>query len=108
MLSPSSEEWFLIVLVVDALFLLTALGGIKLLGLSRRAVGMLSLLVGIIIFVLGVQNLIHAPPPDSLRDIELIPVPTFLHYVVYILVAICLLVGAWLIARPTKKTHKAI
>ncbi len=37
MLSPSSEEWFYIVLALDALFLITAWVGIKLFGLEDKA-----------------------------------------------------------------------
>ena len=108
MLSPSPEEWFYIVLVVDALFLLIAWVGIKLLGFSRHAVGILSLLVGIIILVLGVKNHNHAPPIDGVNDTNMIPVPPFLHYVVYSFVGICLFGGAWLITRSIQRRHKVM
>jgi hypothetical protein len=102
-LSPSSAEWFYIVLAVDALFLCTAWGGMKLLGLSHRAVGVLSLLVGIIILVLGAKNHIQSPPLDGVNDTNMMPVPPFLHYAVYSFVGICLFGGAWLITRPIQK-----
>ena len=106
MLSPSSEEWFYIVLAVDALFLVTAFVGIKLLGFSRQAVGILSLVVGIIILVLGVKNHIHTPPLDGVNDTNMMPVPPFLHYAVYSFVGICLFGGAWLITRSIQKRPK--
>ena len=82
-MSPSSEEWFYVVLGLDALFLLAAFGGIKLLGLRRRLVGILSLLVGVIILVLGIKNHVNAPPLDGVNDTNKMPVPPFLNYVVY-------------------------
>ena len=103
MLSPSSEEWFYIVLALDALFLITAWVGIKLFGLRRQGLGMLSLLVGLIILLLGVRNHIYTPPLDGVNHTNLMPVPTFLHYVVYSFVGICFFGGAWLIARPIHK-----
>ena len=106
-MSPFPVEWLYVVLTVDALFLFAALFGIKLLGLTRRAVGMLSLLVGTIILVLGVKNHIDAPPVDFVGNTDMIPVPPFLHYVVYSFVGICLFGGAWLITRHTKK-HKVV
>jgi sugar phosphate permease len=102
MLSPSSEEWFYIVLAIDAFVLLAAWVGIKLFGFRRQALGIVSLLVGIIILVLGVKNHIHAPPLDGVNETDMIPVPPFLHYVVYSIVGICLFGGTWLIARPFK------
>jgi hypothetical protein len=103
MFSPSSEEWFYVVLAIDAFLIFTAWLGIKLFGLRRRAVGMASLLVGIIILVLGVNNHIHTPPLDGIDETNLIPVPPFLHYVLYGIVGICLFGGAWLIARSIQK-----
>ncbi|MFL6227330.1 MAG: hypothetical protein ACJ741_00970 [Pyrinomonadaceae bacterium] len=97
-MSPSSEGWFYIVLALDALFLLAAFGGIKLLGLSSRLIGILSLLVGVIILMLGIRNHVNAPPLDGVNDTNKMPVPPFLHYAVYSLVGICLIGGSWLIA----------
>jgi hypothetical protein len=59
-------------------------------------------LVGILILVVGVKNHIHAPPLDGVNDTNMIPVPTFLHYMVYSFAGICLFSGAWLIKRPSK------
>jgi hypothetical protein len=98
-MSPSSEEWSYIVLALDALFLLAAFIGIKLLGVSRRLVGILSLLVGITILVLGIKNHLNAPPLDGVNDTDKMPVPPFLHYVVYSLGGICLISGRWLITN---------
>ncbi len=55
-MSPSLEEWFYIVLALDALFLIVTLGGIWLLGLTSRAVGMLCILVGTALLALGVSK----------------------------------------------------
>ena len=66
-MSPSSEEWFYIVLVIDALLLISAWLGIKLFGFRRQAIWGLSLLVGIVILVLGVRNHIQAPPLDGVN-----------------------------------------
>jgi len=104
-MSPSSEGWLYIVLVIDALLLVCAGGGIKLFGFRRQAIGVLSLLVGIVILVLGVRNHIQAPPLDGVNDTNMMPVPTFLHYVVYSLVGILLFGGSWLIKRPIEKTR---
>ena len=103
MLSPSSEEWFYVVLAADAVLLFIAWVGIKLLAISRQAVGTLNLLVGIIILILGVKNHIDAPALDGVNDTNMMPVPPFLHYVVYGFVGACLFGGAWLITRPIQK-----
>jgi hypothetical protein len=96
-MSPSSEEWSYIVLALDPLFLLAAFGGIKLLGVSRRVAGLLSLLIGITILALGIKNHLNAPPLDGVNDTDKMPVPPFLHYVVYSFVGVCLISGSWLI-----------
>jgi hypothetical protein len=98
-MSPSSEEWFYIVLALDALFLLAAFSGIKLLGVSRQLIGILSLLIGITILVLGIKNHVNAPPLDGVNDTNKMPVPPFLNYVVYSFVGICLISGSWLITN---------
>ncbi|MGI8656020.1 MAG: hypothetical protein ACR2LC_12465 [Pyrinomonadaceae bacterium] len=98
-MSPSPEEWFYIVLVLDALFLLIAFGGIKLLGLGNRTIGVLSILIGIIILVIGAKNHVNAPLLDGINDTNKMPVPPFLHYVVYSFVGACLMIGSWLIAK---------
>jgi hypothetical protein len=101
-LSPSSEVWFFIVLVIDAILLAVTYGGIKLSRLSKRAAGVLSFLIGIVILVVGVRNQIRSPSPDGINDTNLMPVPTFLHYAVYCLVGVFLLGGAWLMIVPAK------
>ena len=99
---PASEEWFYIVLVVDALLIVTAYAGIRLLHFRRQAIGVLSILVGMLILVLGVRNHLQAPPLDGVNNTKMMPVPTFLHYSVYTCVGILLLGGAWLMKRPQK------
>jgi len=106
MMSPNSQEWFYIVLALDAVFLLAAFGGITLLGLSRRHIGILILLVGIIILLLGIKNHVNAPPLDGVNDTNLMPVPPFLHYAVYGFVGICLISGSWLITNSLARTNK--
>jgi len=103
MLSPSSEEWFYVVLAADAVLLFIAWVGIKLLGFSRRTVGTLNLLVGITILILGVKNHFDAPALDGVNDTNMMPVPPLLHYVVYGFVGACLFGGACLITRPIQK-----
>jgi hypothetical protein len=98
-MSPSSEQWFYIVLALDVPFLLAAFSGIKLLRVSRRLVGILSLLVGITILGLGITNHVNAPPLDGVNYTNKLPLPPFLHYVVYSFVGICLISGSWLIAN---------
>src|SRR5688572_32384392 len=95
-MSPSSEEWFYIVLVIDALLLVSAWGGNRLFELRRQTLGVLSLLVGLMILALGARNHIQAPALDGVNNTNMMPVPTFLHYVVYSFVGICLVGGAWL------------
>ena len=99
---PASEEWFYIVLVVDALLIVTAWAGIKLLQFRRQAIGVLSVLVGMLILAFGVRNHLQAPPLDGVNNTNMMPVPTFLHYSVYTFVGILLLGGAWLMKRPQK------
>ncbi len=99
---PASEEWFYIVLVVDALLIVIAWAGIKLLQFRRQAIGVLSVLVGMLILAFGVRNHLQAPPLDGVNNTNMMPVPTFLHYSVYTFVGILLLGGAWLMRRPQK------
>jgi hypothetical protein len=98
-MSPSSEEWFYIVLAIDALLLVGAWGGMRLFEFRRQAIGVLSLLAGIVILVLGVRNHIQAPALDGVSNNNMMPVPPFLHYAVYSLVGICFIAGAWLLKR---------
>lgn len=102
-MSPSSEEWFYIVLVLDVLFLLAGVGGIRLLGIKGRTVGMLCISVGVAILILGVKNHTNAPPLDGINDSNMIPVPPFLHYAVYSFVVICLMGGTWLVTTGLTK-----
>jgi hypothetical protein len=104
-MSPSPEEWFYIVLVLDVLFLLVAFGGIKLLGLGNRIIGMLSILIGMIVLVLGAKNHVNAPLLEGFNDTNKMPVPPFLHYVVYGFVGACLVSGSWLIAKDSAKKN---
>lgn len=99
-MSPSSEEWFYIVLVIDALLLVSAWGGSRLFEFRRQAIGVLSLLVGLMILALGVRNHIQAPAFDGVNNTNMMPVPTFLHYAVYSFVGICLVGAAWFMKRP--------
>jgi len=66
-MSPSSEGWLYIVLVIDALLLVCA-GGESSVWIQEASHCVLSLLVGIVILVLGVRNHIQAPPLDGVND----------------------------------------
>lgn len=101
---PAAEEWFFIVLVVDALLIITAWAGIKLLDFKRQTIGVLSILVGLLILALGVRNHLQAPPLDGVNNTNMVPVPTFLHYSVYTFVGFLLLGGAWLM-KPRKQNE---
>jgi hypothetical protein len=104
-MSPSSETWLYIVLALDAIFLLAALLGIKLLGLSSPVIGVLCLLAGMIIFMLGIRNHANAPPLDGVNDTNKLPVPPVLHYVVYSLVGICMISGSWLMTNSSVRRN---
>jgi hypothetical protein len=102
---PMPEEWFAIALVIDAVLLTLVYGGIKVSGLSRRVVGILSLLVAIAILSLGIENHVHAPPLDGPNETNKWPVPAFLHYAVYGFALIFLAAGVWLSVKRTKIDH---
>src|SRR4051812_3499266 len=106
-ISFSSAEWFYVVLMLNAVLILAAFGGVKLLGPDRHLAGALSLLVGASILVLGVRNHLHAPPLEGVNDTNLMPVAPFLHYAVYGFAGTCLLGGAWLLASgPAQKNRR--
>gem|GEM_PF-3048282 len=102
-MSPSSEEWFYVVLVFDAVLLAGAWAGIKLFGLRRQAIGVLSILTGLIVLSLVASNHINAPPLDGINETNMMPVPSHLHYTVYCFVGVCLCGGVWLIKGAGKR-----
>ena len=94
---PSAEEWLAIALVIDLVLLGVAYASIKVCDIDQRVVGSLSLFAAIAILSLGVRNHLQAPPMDGINVTNKMPVPSFLHYVVYGFGVILSLVGFWVI-----------
>ena len=96
---------FLIV-ALDFVSLGIAVGGMKLAGLRRRTVGLISLAVGAAIAIIGVWNHLTGPSLDKtgLVSDDRIPVSPELNVVVYLVAGLCLTAGLLLtmLARTKK------
>jgi hypothetical protein len=102
-MSASSSEWCLIVLFIDAVLVLIALIGSKMLEVTHRISGGISVVIGVSVLMLAVHNHLNAPPADGINNGLEMPVPSWLNVVVYLVAAFCVMGGLFMIVRAATR-----
>ena len=101
----SYTQYFLVILVLDLLFLSLILGGVKLAGFGWTVFAWIIVVLGIGVLCLGIWNHIDGPPIDydsSRSDERRMPVQPELNGAVYIWAGLTMLVGLLLVALTSR------
>lgn len=102
-MSPSETEWCYIVMAIDVVLVVVALAGAKLLGLTQRALGGSSILVGALVLFLGIYNQSRAPQLDTISDQGEMPVAASMSAIVYLVAISCITAGILMILRSARQ-----
>ena len=90
-------------LILDTIFVLLAMSGLKLMGLKRIVTGSLMSIIGVLVLIFVLKNQFKAPPRDAMSDGRYLAADIENYVVAYIIAELLLVVGLWFIIQHFRR-----
>jgi hypothetical protein len=90
-------------LILDTIFLLLAVSGIKLTGLKRIVTGSLMSIIGVLVLIFVFKNQLKAPPREAMSDGRYLAADIQNYVVAYVIAELLLVVGLWFIIQHFRR-----